>query len=84
MEFKKGNSRKMKSCQGYSGRFFEEMRNLRLSLLEKFLITSLVLMCLISAADSLMGRDLGNFEQVKMAKLQAQQEMMALRMSQSR
>ena len=71
----------MKSRFGYSDHFLSEVGKLKLSLLEKVLISSLVLMCLISAVSSLSGRDVGNSEQLKMAKLQAQEDLMALRMN---
>jgi hypothetical protein len=66
----------MKSC---SKNYIEEMRGLRLSILEKVLLTSLLLMCLISAVDSFMGRNIGDQEQLRAAKQQAKQELMALR-----
>ena len=50
-----------------------------ISLLEKAILFSLVTMCLISAADALRGHDVGNRDQLRMARLQAQQELMALR-----
>lgn len=71
----------MKSRLGYSSHFMTEVRRLRLSLLEKVLISSLVMMCLISVFSSMSGRDIGNPEQLKMAKIQAQQDLMALRMN---
>jgi hypothetical protein len=74
----------MKSRLGYSSHFMTEVRRLRLSLLEKVLISSLVLMCLISVFSSMSGRDIGNTEQLKMAKVQAQQDLMALRMNNAR
>lgn len=74
----------MKSWFGYSEHFLTEMRGLKLSILEKILISSLVLMCLISAADSLTGQDIGSLEQLKMAKMQAQQELMASTLNQGR
>lgn len=73
----------MKSWFGYNGHFFTELRSLRLSIIEQTLIACLVLMCLISAVSSMYGRDIGNTEQLKLAKLQAQQELMALRTHQS-
>ncbi len=73
----------MKSWFGYNGHFLKEIRSLRLSALEQTLIASLVLMCLISAASSLTGRNVGNPQQLKLAKLQAQQELMALRTHQA-
>lgn len=69
----------MKSCPGTSKNYVEEMRGLRLSTFEKVLLVSLFLMCLISAADSFSGRNVGDYEQLRMAKQQAQQELMALR-----
>ena len=71
----------MKSRLGYSNHFSTEMKRLKLSLLEKVIIFSLLAMCLISAVSSLTGRNVGNSEQLKMAKMQAQQELMALRMN---
>lgn len=73
----------MKSRFGYNGHFFAELRGLRLSLLEKTLLISLILMCVISAVDSLVGRELGNEDALRTAKMQAQQELMALRTNQS-
>ena len=70
----------MKSRLGYSNHFLTEAKRLKLSLLEKVIIFSLLAMCLISAVTSLTGRDVGNSEQLKMAKQQAQEELMALRM----
>jgi|GEM_PF-2649811 len=71
----------MKSRFGYSSRFFTEMRQLRLSLLEKVLIASLLLVCLISSISTMSGRNIGNLKQLQLAKQQAQQDWMALRMS---
>ncbi|MCE3235166.1 MAG: hypothetical protein K0Q50_1346 [Vampirovibrio sp.] len=73
----------MKSWFGYNGHFLQEIRSLRLSIIEQTLIACLVLMCLISAWSSLSGRDVGNTEQLKLAKQQAQQELMALRTQQA-
>jgi hypothetical protein len=73
----------MKSRFGYSSRLLAEMRHLHLSLLEKVLIASLLLVCLISSISSMYGRDIGNSKQLQLAKIQAQQDLMALRMSQS-
>jgi len=61
-----------------------EINQLRLSLLEKVLIGSLVFMCLISVISTMTGRDVGNAEQLKLAKQQAQQDLMALRTAQPR
>lgn len=72
----------MNSWQGYSKQFLDEMRTLKLSSFEKCLIASLSLLCLFNVVDSLVGHDPGNYEQVKMAKIQAQQEMMASRINQ--
>ncbi len=73
----------MKSRLGYSSHFLTEVRKLKLSLLEKVLLSSLLLMCLISVLSAMSGRDIGSTEQLKMAKLQAQQDLMALRTSTS-
>jgi hypothetical protein len=69
----------MKSWLGYKGHFMHEVRTLRMTLLEKALIASLVLMCLVSAVSTMIRKDVGNYEQLKLAKQQAQQELMALR-----
>ena len=74
----------MKSRSAYSSRLMSEINQLRLSLLEKVLIGSLVFMCLISVISSMTGRDVGNAEQLKLAKQQAQQDLMALRTAQPR
>ena len=71
----------MKSQFGYSSRVLTEMRQLRLSLLEKVLIASLLLVCLISGISTMSGRNIGNLKQLQLAKQQAQQDWMALRMS---
>jgi hypothetical protein len=71
----------MKTWLGYRGHFMNELSSLRLTILETTLISSLVIMCLISAISAMSGRDVGNSEQLKMAKLQAQQELMALRLN---
>jgi hypothetical protein len=71
----------MKSWFGYKGHFMSEVRNLRMTVLETTLIGALVLMCLISAVSNLVRQDVGNYEQLKLAKQQAQQELMALRMN---
>jgi hypothetical protein len=73
----------MKSWFGYNHHFLKEVRSLRLSAFEQTLIVCLVLMCLISAVASLTGRNIGNSQQLKLVKLQAQQELMALRTQQS-
>ena len=73
----------MKSRLGYSSHFLTEVRKLKLSLLEKVLLSSLLLMCLISVLSAMSGRDIGSTEQLKMAKLQAQQDLMALRTNSS-
>ena len=54
---------------------------LPVSWLEKAILFSFILMCLISAVDAFMGRDVGNSDQLRMAKLHAQQELMAQRAS---
>lgn len=69
----------MKSWQGYTGHFVDELRGLKLCAFEKALIIALLGMCLISAADSYIGLNVGNSEQLQAAKMQAQQELMALR-----
>ena len=74
----------MKSRSAYSSRLMSEINQLRLSLLEKVLIGSLVFMCLISVISSMTGRDVGNADQLKLAKQQAQQDLMALRTAQPR
>jgi hypothetical protein len=74
----------MKSRSAYSSRLMSEINQLRLSLLEKVLIGSLVFMCLISVISTMTGRDVGNAEQLKLAKQQAQQDLMALRTAQPR
>lgn len=56
-----------------------EVRSLRMNLLETTLIGSLVLMCLISAISTMARRDVGNYEQLRLAQQQAQQELMAVR-----
>ena len=71
----------MKSWFGYKGHFMTEVRNLRMTMLETTLIGALVLMCLISAISTMTRRDVGNYEQLRLAKQQAQQELMALRMN---
>jgi hypothetical protein len=72
----------MKFSAGYEGRFLREVCGLRIFLLEKAILLSLILMCLISVVDAFSGRDVGNPEQLRTAKLQAQQELMALRAGQ--
>ncbi len=69
----------MKSWEGYIEHVLKELRQFRLPTIEIALLGALVLMCLISAIDSMTGRDVGNYEQLRTVKLQAQQEMMALR-----
>jgi hypothetical protein len=49
-------------------------------MVEKTLILTLLLSIIISGADTLQGRDIGNAQAIHMAKLQAQQEMMAQRL----
>lgn len=56
----------------------------RIPLFEKAILLSLVLMCLISIVDAFSGRNVGNPEHLRMAKLQATQELMALRAGQGR
>ncbi len=53
-------------------------------LFEKAILFSLVLMCLISIVDAFSGRNVGNPEHLRMAKLHATQELMALRAGQGR
>ena len=56
-----------------------EMRHVHMSLLEKTVLVSLVLMCLISYLDALTGQEVGREDQLRTAQLQARQELMALR-----
>jgi hypothetical protein len=72
----------MKSRFGYDGHFFQQLRGLQMSSLEKTILISLILMCVMSAVDAFNGRLSGNHQQLRMAKLQAQQELMALRANQ--
>jgi len=72
----------MKSWLGYGGDYFKQMSGLRLSALEQVLLASLVLLCLISVIDSMTGRDIGNTRQLELARQQAQQELMAIRLNQ--
>lgn len=74
----------MKSLFGYSNNFWTEVRQLRLSLIEKVLIVSLLLVCLISTISTMNGRNIGNAHELQLAKQQAQQDLMALRMTQTR
>jgi hypothetical protein len=52
---------------------------LDLTAFETALFAALLIMCAIIVVDNLSGRDVGSYEQVKLAKLQAEQELMALR-----
>ena len=70
----------MNSWAGYWSQFIPKMTRLELSMVEKTLILTLLLAMLISGVDSLQGRDIGNPQAIHMAKLQAQQEMMAQRL----
>lgn len=71
----------MKSWSGYWDHFQDKFRSLTLSIPELVLLVSLLLMCAVSGYSSLSGRDVGQVEALKMAKMQPQQELMALRMS---
>jgi hypothetical protein len=70
----------MNSWAGYWSQFLPKMTRLELSMVEKTLILTLLLSIIISGADTLQGRDIGNAQAIHMAKLQAQQEMMAQRL----
>jgi hypothetical protein len=59
--------------------FSQKVPGLNLTLFETTLFASLLMMCMIIVADNLTGRDVGSYEQVKMAKLKAEQDLMALR-----
>lgn len=69
----------MKSLSDYGSHFLSELVEMRISLLEGTLLVALLLMCLMSAVESTLGRDVGSREQIQMAKQQAQQEWMAFR-----
>lgn len=59
--------------------FTLKVPGLNLTAFEATLFASLLIMCAIIVVDNLSGRDVGSYEQVKMAKLQAEQDLMALR-----
>jgi hypothetical protein len=69
----------MKSLLDYGNHFLNELLEMRISLLEGALLVALLLMCLVSAIECNLGRDVGSIEQIRMARQQAQQEWMALR-----
>lgn len=69
----------MKSLLDYGNHFLNELLDMRISLLEGALLVALLLMCLVSAIECNLGRDVGSIEQIRMARQQAQQEWMALR-----
>lgn len=71
----------MKSLQDYGNHFLNELLEIRISLLEGTLLVALLLMCLMSAIECNLGRDVGSQEQIRMARQQAQQDWMALRAS---
>lgn len=69
----------MKSLLDYGNHFLNELFEMRISLLEGALLVALLLMCLVSAIECNLGRDVGSIEQIRMARQQAPQEWMALR-----
>lgn len=73
----------MKSLRDYSNHFLDELLDTRISWLEMALILSLSLMCVMSAIECTLGRDVGSMDQIRMAKIQGQQEWMALRSTHS-
>ncbi len=69
----------MKSWQDYGNHFLDEILDFRISILEVTLMVALVLMCLVSAIETSLGRDVGDRKAIDMAQQQAQQDLMALR-----
>ncbi len=67
----------MKPWVGYKQRVLKSAMRLDLSVIEKTIIVLVLLMLGISSWDSLQGRDIGDKEQIRLAKLKAQQELMA-------
>lgn len=59
--------------------FTKKVLGLNLTTFETALFGSLLIMCLIIAVDTMSGRNIDSYEQVKLAKLQAQQDWMASR-----
>lgn len=68
----------MKMMKGYSRRFVEQINNTHYSMVEKALYISVVAMLVINSAFVFYGRDVGSAADIRMAKLQAEQELMAL------
>ena len=63
----------MKSRAGYQQRLFKSALGTNLTVIEKVTIVALLLMLGISSWESLQGRDIGSVEQLKLAKLKAQE-----------
>ena len=63
----------------YHEHFTKKFLGLNLTLFETALFSSLLLMCLMIVIDTMSGRNVGNYEQVKMAKLHAEQDLVASR-----
>jgi hypothetical protein len=71
----------MKSLRDYGNHFLDEIQDLKISTLEITLITALALMCLMSAIEYNLEGEVDGLQQLRVARQQAQQELMALRSS---
>lgn len=69
----------MKSLRDYGNHFLDEILALKISPLEVTLIGALAVMCLVSTIEYSLGGDVEGLQQLRLARQQAQQELMALR-----
>lgn len=69
----------MESWRCYHKRLLENFRCPDLTLVEKTLLGVVLMMLVLNSVSLLATKDVGDLEEVRLAKLQAQQELMALK-----
>ena len=69
----------MSPWAGYRNRFVERMMQLDISVVEKALMLTVLFTLVVSAYDTMQGRNVGDPDVIRLAKLKAQQEWMAQR-----
>ncbi|MGE0200525.1 MAG: hypothetical protein AB7P76_06120 [Candidatus Melainabacteria bacterium] len=68
----------MAAPQGYLARLTRHCLAVRLTVLEKVLVGAILAMVAVNMLGSILSKDVGNLDKVRMARLQAEQEQLAL------
>lgn len=66
----------------YQQKFLQEWKPNGVCYLEKMLFVSLIVMTCICSVEAYVGHDVGNVDEIRLAKLKAQEELMAVRPAQ--